>query len=52
MIFDSRGIIAASYGIATTPSTVFVNKDWKVSAVQVGKIKTYESLGERVKGIL
>lgn len=52
VVYDSKGVIAASYGITTPPTSVFVGKDWKIAAVQIGKIKTYESLAERAKGIL
>lgn len=52
IVYDSKGEIAAQYGIVTTPSSVFINRDWKVASILVGKIKTYDNLLERLRPLL
>ncbi|MDH4099467.1 MAG: TlpA family protein disulfide reductase [Nitrospirota bacterium] len=52
VVYDSKGEVAGKYGVVTTPSSIFIGRDWKVASILVGKIKTYGSLLERVKPLL
>lgn len=52
VVYDPKNEIAAKYGIVTTPSSVFIGRDWKVASILVGKIKTYNNLLERLRPLL
>jgi peroxiredoxin len=50
--FDIKQEIARSFGVATTPTTIFVNKEGKIDSIFVGKIKKYDDISERVRKTL
>jgi len=50
--FDLKQEIARSYGVSTTPTTIFINKNGKIDSIFVGKIKKYDEISERVRKIL
>ena len=50
--FDLKQEIARSYGVSTTPTTIFIDKNGKIDSIFVGKIKKYEEVSERVRKIL
>lgn len=52
VVYDTKGEISGLYGVVTTPSSVFVSRDWKVASILVGKIKSYETLRARVSPLL
>jgi peroxiredoxin len=49
--FDLKQEVARSYGVATTPTTIFVNREGKIDSIFVGKIKKYEDILERIEKI-
>lgn len=49
--FDLKQEIARSYGVTTTPTTIFINKEAKIDSIFVGKIKKYEEVSERIEKI-
>jgi peroxiredoxin len=48
---DKGHEIARSYGVATPPTTIFINKEGKIDSIFVGKIKKYEDVAERIRKI-
>ena len=49
--FDLKQEVARGYGVATTPTTIFINKEGKIDSIFVGKLKKYEEISERIEKI-
>ncbi|MBI3584334.1 MAG: redoxin domain-containing protein [Nitrospinae bacterium] len=50
--FDLKQEIARSYGVTTTPTTIFINKEGKIDSIFVGKLKKYEEISERIQKLI
>ncbi|MBI3599942.1 MAG: TlpA family protein disulfide reductase [Nitrospinae bacterium] len=48
---DKEQEIAGSYGVSTPPTTIFINREGKITSIFVGKIKKYEDVAERIRKI-
>jgi len=48
---DKKQEIAGSYGVSTPPTTIFINREGKITSIFVGKIKKYEEISERIRKI-
>lgn len=45
---DTSGKVSDVFGVVTTPTTIVVDKDWKISGLIVGQVKTMHAIEEKI----
>ena len=45
---DTAGKVSDVFGVVTTPTTIVVDKDWKISGLIVGQVKTMQAIEEKI----
>ncbi|MBI5038174.1 MAG: hypothetical protein HZC13_00100 [Nitrospirae bacterium] len=45
---DTAGKVSDVFGVITTPTTIIVDKNWKISGLIVGQVKTFQAIEEKI----
>ena len=45
---DTSGKISDAFGVATTPTTIVIDKNWKISGLIVGQVKTMKAIEDKI----
>lgn len=48
---DTDGKVSGNFGVTTTPTTIIIDKDGKISGLIVGQIKSIEALEEKISEV-
>ena len=48
---DTSGKISDAFGVITTPTTIIIDKDWKIGNLIVGKVKALKALEEKISEV-